>query len=94
MLSDDQKIEQLLQRDQELKSQIKTLFEDIELTPEELSRFLSQKENFTPEEWGVMEAKKRELKEQIERSMNSLPNPEKTASAYKLGRRRANWVRI
>lgn len=90
----EKEVEQLLRRDKEVSEQIMRLFEDLQFTPEQLENYLSNRENFTAEEWEFMEVRRREMEEKLERDLENIPNPEKTKEAYKLRRQTSNWIQI
>lgn len=86
------KIDQLLQRDRELRAEIQLKFTELGVTPEELEQFLSNPAHFTEEEWAVMEEQRKAIDQRLECSLANVPNPEKTKKAYRAQRVKANWI--
>jgi DNA-binding transcriptional MerR regulator len=88
----NQKIAQLLKRQEELSDQLKALFNNIGFTPEELSAYLSNPENFTSEDWETIQTTQREMDERLERLLNNVANPERAGRGMRLRRQRARGI--
>lgn len=61
-------LQQLLIRVDALDREVKTLLDELKITPEQLSTFLENRDNFTPENWETLNKERQALDEAKARS--------------------------
>lgn len=71
----EKKIRELSIRLEKLESDITNFLEELEVTPEQLSTFISKKENFTEENWLEIQKQKKQLDEKLDLDLKNVRNP-------------------
>lgn len=77
----DTLLRQLLIRVDALDREIKMLLDELKITPEQVSTFLENPENFTPENWEELQTERKALDDKLKRELDNIRNPSKTKKA-------------
>jgi hypothetical protein len=77
----EQALLQLMIRVDALDREIKQLLDELQATPEQISTFLANRENFTPENWDELQQERKILDEKLKRDVENIRNPSKTQKA-------------
>lgn len=89
----DKRLKELAQLSQKIERDYQEMMKDLGLTPEELSKYFENRENFTQETWEQMEAEKKILDERLNLELDSLADPGKTKrSLSEKGRIMQHWL--
>lgn len=70
-------LKQLLIRVDSLDREIKMLLDELKVTPEQVSTYLSNPDNFTPENWHELQLERKVLDEKLKRDLENIRNPPK-----------------
>lgn len=99
-LSLDQKFQQQQRKIAELAIQMEKLdleidsfLKELKVTPAQLSTFISQQENFTPQNWEELAKQQKQIDEKLHRDLSQIRNPKKTKKAYDSLRIERHWIR-
>lgn len=74
-------LKQLLIRVDSLDREIKMLIDELKVTPEQVSTYLSNPDNFTTENWEELQNERKALDEKLKRDLENIRNPSKTKKA-------------
>lgn len=74
-------LKQLLIRVDSLDREIKMLLDELKVTPEQVSTYLSNKDNFTTENWEELQKERKANDEKLKRDLDNIRNPSKTKKA-------------
>ena len=77
-----------------MKRETMALFERLEMTPKEVSRYLGNKSHFTTEMLEEYEKQVRLLDEQLSRMRSQVRNPKKIKKSFDALRLANNWIRV
>lgn len=87
------KIREMDIRHERLDSDIEAFLEELEVTPEKLTSFISNKENFTEENWQTLQDQKKQLDEKLNLSLN-IRNPLQTKKALASLNVGSHWLHV
>lgn len=77
----EKKIRELAIRLEKLDSDISNFLEELEVTPEQLTAFVSHKDNFTDDNWEELQNQKKKLDAKLDLELKNIRNPLKSKSA-------------
>lgn len=69
------KIKELAIQNEALDRETQTFLEELNVTPEQLTIFIKDKDNFTEENWKELQKEKEKLEQRLETEMHSMRNP-------------------
>jgi hypothetical protein len=75
-------LRELMHRSKELEAVEEKLFQELNVTPEQISAFIEKSDNFTPDNWNQIQEQKKQLNEKLERDLKNIKNPLKTKKSY------------
>ncbi len=87
-------IRELSIRFEKLEKDISSFLEELEVTTEQLTAFISQKDNFTDDNWQELQKHKKQLEEKLETDLKSIRNPlnsKKALASLNVGR---HWLHV
>ncbi len=70
------------------------LFTSLNVTPEQISAYLDNKENFTEENWAEISKQKKDYELKHERDMKQIRNPTKMKRAYASLNVQRHWLHV
>ncbi len=70
------------------------LLEELKVTPEQLSQFVKNKENFTEKNWNELNQQREELDAKMLREIGNIRNPKKASEALKELRIDNSWLYV
>ena len=76
-----QLLNELLIRSEALDKEIHTLFEELEIKPQQITTFISDSNNFTPENWEELQKQRQQLNEKLKQELENIPDPQKSKKA-------------
>lgn len=79
--ANEKKIRELDIRFEKLNNDIKNFLNELQVTPEQLTSFISQKENFTEENWEELQKQKKQLEDKLNLELKNITNPLKSKKA-------------
>lgn len=88
------KMRELDIRHEKLDHDISNFFEELQVTPEQLTAFISTKDNFTEENWQELQKQKKQLDEKLDIELKNVRNPlksKKALASLNVGR---NWLHV
>ena len=85
-------IEELEIRIDALNRDVDTLFQELNVTPHQLSSCLSTPQNFSEDEWETVNNEKKKLNEKLLRELLNISNPKKTQAAYQSRNIQPHWL--
>lgn len=74
----EKKMRELAIRLEKLDSDISAFLEELNVTPEQLTSFVSNKDNFTDSNWIDLQAEKKKLDEKLNTELKNIRNPLKS----------------
>jgi hypothetical protein len=86
------KIEKLCKQIEQLDQKIEELLSELNVSEEQLTLFLKEKENFNEEQWEQLTRHTQELKEKLERDLAQIRNPAKLKQAYCSLKIQPHWL--
>ena len=90
----EKKIRELSIRLEKLDSDITEFLEELEVTPEQLTTFISHKGNFTDNNWEALQKHKKQLDEKLEVELKNVRNPHKTKKALESLHVARHWLHV
>ncbi len=78
----EKKIRELDIRFETLENDISKFLQELDVTPEQLTAFISQKDNFTQENWEELQKQKKQLDEKLEVELKNVRDPKKAKKAF------------
>ena len=78
-----EKIEEASNQLEQLDQKIEELLCELKVSPEQLTAFLQDNENFTEENWQQLLQQKQEMQAKLERELAQICNPAKLKQTYK-----------
>lgn len=79
----DRRIQELEIQNESLNSEVTQLLGELSLTPEQIHAFVTNPSNFSPENWEEMEKHRNALDAKLKRDLDQIRNPLKAKAAYK-----------
>jgi len=93
--SNEKKIKGLEQLVEGLDRDTKELFNEIQLSPDEIHQFISNKKNFTDSEWEQLQEQRKSADEKVKRELSAVTDPrivkETMASSKNIQR---HWLHV
>lgn len=74
--------QELLIKVDALNQQVDDLFSELNVTPEQVTAFISNKENFTEENWQTIMEEKQKLESKLKMELSNIRNPRKNQETY------------
>lgn len=94
MQQQKKKIQEMELRIANLDEEVEELLESLKVSPEQLTAFLSNKENFTEENWNEVAKQKKELEEKLKRELDNVRNPIKSKKTYSSLHVQRHWLHV
>lgn len=79
-------------RNETLDSEIQCYLEEYNVSEEQLSHFISKKENFTDQNWQDLQNAKKEIEAKLQLELNTITNPLRLKKAYKERNVAQHWL--
>lgn len=86
--------EELMIQANGLDREIKTLLEDLKVSPQQLSEFISNQNNFTSKNWEQLQQQKAMLDEKLSRDLQNIKNPLQAKKKWTDRRAASNWILV
>ncbi len=83
---------ELLYRANDLEKEETKLFQELQVTAEQISQFMDKPENFTPENWEKIKTHQAQLSEKLDLELKNIKNPRKTKKAYQKNIVNNRWI--
>lgn len=85
-------VHELEMRVEMLNNQVQELLAELSVSPEQLTTFVKNKDNFTEENWNTLLKQQQELDEKLKRELSNIRNPLKTKKAFAERRVEQHWL--
>ena len=85
-------IQQLLIHMEGLDREIKELLSELQVTPQQLSAFVGNEQNFTQENWVELQKQRKSLDEKLNTSLLNVKDLRKTTKAHKERHVQNHWL--
>jgi len=85
-------VQQLAIRIDALDREIKTLLAELNVTPEQLTVFVSKEENFTSENWQELHKQRKMLDEKLSKEIANIRDPRKVKKAQETRNVQRHWL--
>lgn len=79
IIKNDLSLQELLIRIDTLDREVKVLLDELKVTPEQITQFVSEKDNFTQENWNELQTQRKMLDEKLTLQLSNIRNPKKTS---------------
>lgn len=89
-----QAIEELSIRIETLNRDVDTLLKELNVSPTQLTTFLSNSNNFTEDNWNALTAERKALDEKLLRELLNVSNPVKTKKTYAERHVQPHWLYV
>lgn len=73
-------------------SQVDAFLTELNITAEQISAFIENKDNFTEENWNTLLQQKQELEAKLKRELANIKNPLKTKKTYSERNVQQHWL--
>jgi hypothetical protein len=90
----EKKIQELVIRHEKLDQDITNFLEELEVTPEQLTAFISAKENFTEDNWLRLQEHKEKLHIKLDVELKNIRDPHKTKKARDSLHIGSHWLHV
>jgi len=87
-------IEELSIRIEALDRAAAALFEELQVTPEQITAFLGKQENFTESNWVDLQQMRQKQEEKLMRELLNISNPKKTKKTFNERRIPQHWLYV
>lgn len=94
MEDQEKKLQELLIRIENLDQSSDALLKELNVTPQQLTQFISNKAHFTEDAWNTLREQKQMLDEKIDQQLASISNPLKTRKTYKERVIQNHWLYV
>jgi hypothetical protein len=92
-IEDEQrKINELIIRNENLDLETDTFLKNLKVTPEQLSLFMANKDNFTEENWERLQQEKEKREMKLETEIKNIRNPLKVKKTYSERKIENHWL--
>lgn len=88
----DKLLKELITRNQMLDQHTKELLNELKVSPEQLTTFISDENAFTPENWQTLQEEKRKLEEKLSTELKNIRNPLKIKKTLSEQRSNQTWL--
>lgn len=90
----EKKIRELAIRHEKLDNDVADFLKELEVTPEQLTAFISKKENFTEENWEELQNQKKKLDEKLDVELKNVRDPLKSKKALASLNVNRHWLYV
>ncbi len=90
----EKRFKELLLHFQTLEKEVADLYAQLDLTPQDISNYVDNKENFSEEVWKQLELRKKEMEEKLQTKLSNICNPAKTKQAFQSLNTRPHWIHV
>jgi hypothetical protein len=90
----ERKLKELAARQEKLDDEVAHFLSELEVTPEQLSTFLANQDNFTEENWKELQHRKKMLDEKLDLELKNIRNPlsvKKALASLNVGQ---HWLHV
>jgi hypothetical protein len=94
LIQNEKKIEELAIKLDNLDRETAALFEELGISPQEISEFIESRDNFSDQEWELIQNQKTIAEKNLQVDLTSLKDPRKTKKAYKSLNIQPNWIPV
>lgn len=94
IVKNEKKIKELSIQMETLDKEVGELLNELDITPEQLTQFIQNPENFSEKTWEDLQRQRKNLDEKLQRDLNNVSNPKKTKNTYKKFRVPPNWIPV
>lgn len=91
-LKQEKLLQELLIRMDALDREAKVLYQELDITPEQLRVFLENRENFTEENWETLQEQRKALDEKLKCVLDNVSDPIKAKKAQESRRVAPHWL--
>lgn len=74
--------QELVIKTDSLNQQVEELLEELNVSPEQLSAFIGNKDNFNEDNWQTIVKQRQELEDKLKRELANISNPLKNKKTY------------
>lgn len=92
MQRQEKALAEVLISNENLDLEVEAYFSGYNVTPGQLSQFISNKEHFSEENWDALQERKKQLDEKLQRDLENIANPLKLKKAYKQRKVETHWL--
>lgn len=85
---------ELMLRHENLKRQTEELLQELQITPEQLTTYIENKENFTEKNWNELQSERTKIEEKIQTEISSINNPLKAKKTYSEKNIPNHWISV
>ncbi|MEI8365277.1 MAG: hypothetical protein WCF65_02565 [Parachlamydiaceae bacterium] len=85
-------IDELSIRIDALNQDVESFLQELNVSPEQLTTLLSEKNNFTERNWNTILEQRKALDEKLLRALVNVANPQKTKKAYASRKVPSHWL--
>ena len=89
----EEQLKNLIKKLNEFRDQIKEVFKEAGINPEEVASYFENPENFEPEVWEELQKQKEKFEEEFQRDLDNLVTPLEKVEGYAKMIKRAKWLR-
>lgn len=75
-----------------LNRNVQDLLNELNVSPQQLTTFLDNKDNFTEENWNTMTTQRKALDEKLNMELQNLRNPQKTKKTFQAMHVQQHWL--
>ena len=94
IVKNEQKIKGLSIQIETIDREAAELLNELDVTPEQLTQFVKNSENFSKKNWEELQRQRKLLNEKLQRDLDNINNPKKTKDTYKKFRVPPNWIPV
>lgn len=88
----EKRVQEIVIRMENLDRELDELFVDLKVTPEQLDTFISDKNNFTDENWEQLQNLRKVLEEKLQRELDNIRDPLKIKQTYSDRNVGRHWI--
>ena len=92
ILKNELALQELSIRIEALNRDVDGLLSQLNVSPEQLTTFIENKDNFSEENWDTMQEQRKVLDEKLLRELLNVSNPKKTRDAFKNMHAQPHWL--
>ena len=92
--TNEKKIRELAIRLESLDKDTHSFLQELEVTPEQLTSFVSRKENFTEDNWESLQQQKKKLDEKLDIEIKNIRDPLKSKKALQSLNIAQHWLHV
>lgn len=88
----EKKISEIEIKNERMEEEIESFYEEFEVNQQNLSLFISQKENFSDGSWEILQAEKQKAESKLARDLENIANPFRLKKVYKQRKVETHWL--